>query len=481
MNSQKRAKKRPLVEILSDRRVKKTRTGLGSLGDYKTLARWIGRCEDTFINFIQVFAIGMNEDFPATDTDDDDEEHDDDDDATPEDEEEYIQHHLRIYTIISERIKTFSTDIKTLSEREDQLHSLCEQMNAALSISRSDDIRSLREIGLSYVAALQPNKVLLPPIPPNSSKEDYRGWNHAVLAELLCPIEHIAAFRKDPSGTCQKFQDGTLTITSDQLALYMYRGQRVNVERIDDGLMCSELIKLTWRHLFQSSRSVAEGRRIRTKRGIADYNEITTVTPRTIAYATIHTRWFLCGLDDWRSDELDFSKDELFNTVLDLFKQEVSGSWAKATLEEWNIEMFPKQSKRPGTRSTSLATFYSHCRGRTITTAPPSPSVPKSPVPPPRWCRTPPVTTTSGTVPHTNPRRVEPSPVDASPTAASPHNVHNSSPDLHQDDSGPLTAKSSTAPALNDRNSSPDNITDEEVSVVLSPIKNKNKRKVTIP
>ncbi|KAH9956048.1 hypothetical protein BGW80DRAFT_1257905 [Lactifluus volemus] len=283
MNLQKCAKKCPLVKILSDRCVKKmwySRTGLGLLGDYKTLAQWIGRCEDTFINFIQVFAIGINKDFPATNTDNDDEEHDDNDDTTPH----YLSKKINFILYVSKFFfhPWFSPGPHLI------------QMNTALSISRSDDIRSLCEIGLSYVAALQPNKVLLLPILPNSLKEDYCGWNHAVLAELLCPIEHIAAFRKDLSGTCQKFQDRTLSITSDQLMLYMYCGQRVNVERIDD--VQHNNVTQTWHHLFQSSR-----------------------------------------LDDWQSNELNFSKDELFNTVLDLFKQEVSRSWAKATLEEWNI------------------------------------------------------------------------------------------------------------------------------------------------
>jgi hypothetical protein len=73
-------------------------------------------------------------------------------------------------------------------------------MSKSLGFARSDDIRILREDGLDYVASTQPNKNLMPDIPAYSSKPTYRGWNHPVLAELLCPVEHIEKFRAHPAG-----------------------------------------------------------------------------------------------------------------------------------------------------------------------------------------------------------------------------------------------------------------------------------------
>jgi hypothetical protein len=73
-------------------------------------------------------------------------------------------------------------------------------MASSLGIARSDDIRRLREHGLDYVASTQPENDLIPDIPPNSPKQTYRGWNHPVLAELLCPVEHLETFRADPAG-----------------------------------------------------------------------------------------------------------------------------------------------------------------------------------------------------------------------------------------------------------------------------------------
>jgi hypothetical protein len=68
------------------------------------------------------------------------------------------------------------------------------QMGSALSAARSDDISSLRTDGLTYVALDLPDKVLNPPILPKSPKTATRGFNHAVLGRLLCPIKYISDF-----------------------------------------------------------------------------------------------------------------------------------------------------------------------------------------------------------------------------------------------------------------------------------------------
>jgi replication fork clamp-binding protein CrfC len=73
-------------------------------------------------------------------------------------------------------------------------------MNASLGIAHSDDIRSLRDVGLKYVTSLQPNQKLVPSILNNSLKEDYHRWKHPVLSELLCPVDYLTEYRADPTG-----------------------------------------------------------------------------------------------------------------------------------------------------------------------------------------------------------------------------------------------------------------------------------------
>ncbi|KAH9953252.1 hypothetical protein BGW80DRAFT_1259404 [Lactifluus volemus] len=280
-------KKRSIEKVVSDPKTKKQRTGPGVLGKYKRLAQWLGRSEDTFIDFDLVFRVGMEYEASDDDSGDDDESTRTD---TERDDDDVDQSHYRhVFTIISENIPTFNSDLKKFKKDPDALESLCDQMSKSLGFARSDDIRILREDGLDHVASTQPNKNLMPDIPAYSSKPTYRGWNHPVLAELLCPVEHIEKFRAHPAGTIQNFMNGTLRVTADQLCLFMYRNHTVDYENLMDRLLCSDLIKMTWRRIFQNARSATKGRRIKRKRGKPEKTYVlSSVTPRSIAYATLH-------------------------------------------------------------------------------------------------------------------------------------------------------------------------------------------------
>jgi hypothetical protein len=44
--------------------------------------------------------------------------------------------------------------------------------------------------------------------------------------------------------TIDSFRDGSLSISSDQLSLFMYRNYTVDHDNLADGLLCSDLIKM---------------------------------------------------------------------------------------------------------------------------------------------------------------------------------------------------------------------------------------------
>jgi hypothetical protein len=71
-------------------------------------------------------------------------------------------------------------------------------MNSALGLARSDNIKSLREVGLNYITSLQPNRTLVPNILANSPKHEYRGWKHPVCVDLLCPVDYLVAYQANP-------------------------------------------------------------------------------------------------------------------------------------------------------------------------------------------------------------------------------------------------------------------------------------------
>jgi hypothetical protein len=72
-------------------------------------------------------------------------------------------------------------------------------MHTAAAGARGDDIASLSCSGLKYVALKQPNKQLIPDIPPDADKRSSRGHNHPVLSRLLCPVRLLGEFDEDPT------------------------------------------------------------------------------------------------------------------------------------------------------------------------------------------------------------------------------------------------------------------------------------------
>lgn len=72
-------------------------------------------------------------------------------------------------------------------------------MHIAAAAARGDDIASLNNYGLKYIALEQPGKQLLPNIAPDADKTTSRGHNHPVLSRLLCPARLLQEFDADPT------------------------------------------------------------------------------------------------------------------------------------------------------------------------------------------------------------------------------------------------------------------------------------------
>ena len=71
-------------------------------------------------------------------------------------------------------------------------------MHIAAAAGRGDDIASLNNHGLKYIALEQPGKRLVPDIAPDSDKTSSRGHNHPVTSHLLCPAKLLQEFDADP-------------------------------------------------------------------------------------------------------------------------------------------------------------------------------------------------------------------------------------------------------------------------------------------
>lgn len=89
-------------------------------------------------------------------------------------------------------------------------------MNDATGTACGNDIKSLLDKGLAYLALDLPSQQLLPFIGSTTSKEETRGHNHIVLSRLLCPVRLLADFDQNPDEYDKIFLFySNLTITSD--------------------------------------------------------------------------------------------------------------------------------------------------------------------------------------------------------------------------------------------------------------------------
>ena len=59
-----------------------------------------------------------------------------------------------------------------------------------------DDSNGLLTRGLEYIN--EKHRALTPPISASRPKAEVQGFNHPMIAQLLCPINYIPSFDKDP-------------------------------------------------------------------------------------------------------------------------------------------------------------------------------------------------------------------------------------------------------------------------------------------
>jgi hypothetical protein len=73
-------------------------------------------------------------------------------------------------------------------------------MNHAAQNACSEDIHSLKNIGLEYFTRQLPDRHVDPPIPVNSPKQATRSWTHPQIWEMLLPMCYRNDYLADPEG-----------------------------------------------------------------------------------------------------------------------------------------------------------------------------------------------------------------------------------------------------------------------------------------
>ena len=121
---------------------------------------------------------------------------------------------------------------------------------------RSDDSNSLVLDGLEYVN--DKYGPLEPPIPVKERKAKARGFNHPMIARLLCPVDYIPSFDKDPKGYvivliilhanrslfrfCDQLVNGSVKVCSTDFPLCIYNEEMIDKDDPSAGLLRSTIL-----------------------------------------------------------------------------------------------------------------------------------------------------------------------------------------------------------------------------------------------
>ncbi|KAF8227658.1 hypothetical protein L208DRAFT_1051369, partial [Tricholoma matsutake] len=117
----------------------------------------------------------------------------------------------------------------------------------------SDDSNGLLTKGLEYIN--EKHGALTPLISASRLKAEIQGFNHPMIAQLLCPIDYITLFDKDPKSFCAKFLNGSIKIHSTDYPLCLYDKELMDEEDPGLGLLWSKVLITFFRHIFMSPSS----------------------------------------------------------------------------------------------------------------------------------------------------------------------------------------------------------------------------------
>ncbi|KAA1471035.1 hypothetical protein DENSPDRAFT_836974 [Dentipellis sp. KUC8613] len=327
-----------------------------SLQVYLTAARWIPYAIDPFVNITCVFWVGTEMGFEA--------------EAAPETSSEdfeavftssltesEISMYRKYYQVILALAPGFPIHMTRLLAHEDTdaLSVFLKRITQAANSARTDDAGSLRYVGLNYVPRELHKDALIPPIPKQATKAD-RGFNHPMLARLLCPRKLLEQFDEDPNKFIASVQNGSIIVAAWDWPAFLYEHETYDRSALDKGLCRGYFLLRVGRHLITSPSSATKSTpgSCSAKPSKAKIHGITKVTPYLIAYFALHARFLISTMETWGREDGSFDMQQFYQNIVNLFEDDLECQWSIDTLKWWNERIFGPQSTASATRKRSM-------------------------------------------------------------------------------------------------------------------------------
>ncbi|KAI0028740.1 hypothetical protein K488DRAFT_89450 [Vararia minispora EC-137] len=221
--------------------------------------------------------------------------------------------------------------------------------------ARQDDTSSLRKSISGYIY----RHVSVDPPFADKKKAD-RGFQHAQLARLLCPVELLERYDQDPLRTTQELQAGKISCAigddAENWSLIFFKGYQYNSEKPLDGLLDpgAEVFFRSFLRIFFGEHAAAHPASfLGAKRGIANKNGMNDVSPRTLGYVCVQALFALCHIDQWQSRIGTLSLPDLYNVIVTMLEMP-DDETAKDIRKAWNIAIFGHEDGRQGQGSGTM-------------------------------------------------------------------------------------------------------------------------------
>lgn len=327
---------------------------------YLTAARWVPRTMDPFVPMSHILWAGL--DYEAR------RQGDNTNVYTKGWNPDDAAYNLSLYHQLVEHSPSDPSLPELLDKLRDTdgetLERFISEMHEATIGARSDDCGSLKHEALQdYVPSdpSDPSCALIPPLPKQKLKDD-RGFNHPMLAALLCPRRELELFEVDPD-FIHRLRDGTFPVYADQWPAFLYDSSNdfeYDPDNLDHGLLRGYFLERVYKHIF-TSRSSARAAPAIGNGGPKGCNvalhNMDSVTPRSIAYAAVIARFTICRLSEWARTDANFDFQKFYYDLVNLFETEDEDvkdeEWCADTLRWWNMHVFGTATGRVKTGATA--------------------------------------------------------------------------------------------------------------------------------
>ncbi|PPQ78642.1 hypothetical protein CVT24_002096 [Panaeolus cyanescens] len=260
------------------------------------------------------------------------------------------------YNALMEKVPALAVDREVLRKNSAAIELLGASMVDSANQARSNDIFSLKDKFLQYLALEVPAGSKIPVKPDKSD----RGFTNQYTAQLLIPAVLRSEFDDDPerfmaevlNGTPQEAGGKDIFVDETEFPSFMWpeNGFIPGPENQDKDFFRSEILVRVFRHIFTTPSSALKNLDdIITKsvQGMTKKEKMTTVTPASIAYACVMLRHAVTTATVWTQDDRSFNYQRYFEIIISLFDtkdEDADVEWVEDTIKWWNIKVFGKAS-----------------------------------------------------------------------------------------------------------------------------------------